>query len=93
MFDVNEYFEGKVKSIALEDSQGKATIGAMAPGDYEFGTDTKEIMTVVSGALTIKLPGTDAWKTFVAGESFEVEKGLRFGVKVEEASSYLCRYF
>jgi len=92
MFEVNEYFEGKVKSIALEDSQGKATVGAMAPGEYEFGTSTKEIMTVVSGALTIKLPASEEWKSFAAGESFEVEKELSFGVKVTEPSSYLCRY-
>ena len=92
MFDVNEYFEGKVKSIGLEDSNGKATIGAMAIGEYEFATSTKELMTVVSGALTIKLPGSEEWKTYTPGESFEVEKELSFGVKVAEASSYLCRY-
>jgi len=49
MFKVNEYFEGKVKSIAFENSEGKFTSGVMAPGDYEFGTTSVEIMTVVSG--------------------------------------------
>ncbi len=57
MFKVNEYFDGKVKSLAFRTAEGPATIGVMAPGEYEFGTSTVEIMTVVSGALTVKLPG------------------------------------
>ena len=36
MFKTNEYFDGKVKSIALESSEGTATIGVMAKGEYEF---------------------------------------------------------
>lgn len=59
MFNVNEYFEGKVKSITFEDSTSKATIGVMAAGNYEFGTSTKEVMTVISGQLKIKLPDSD----------------------------------
>ena len=38
MFKVNEYFDGTVKSIALDTAQGPATIGVMAAGEYEFGT-------------------------------------------------------
>lgn len=36
MFNTNEYFDGKVKSIAFESGEGRATIGAMAAGEYEF---------------------------------------------------------
>ncbi len=64
----------------------------MAPGKYEFGTTTKEIMTVTSGILTIQLPGKDNWEEFSEGESFIVEKDKKFGVKVEKTSSYLCKY-
>jgi len=92
MFKTNEYFDGKVKSIAFETSDGPATVGVMAPGDYEFGTATKEIMKVVTGGLTIQLPGSDEWTTYGPGESFEVEKDLKFGVKVEQQTSYLCLY-
>ena len=38
MFKVNEYFDGTVKSIAFGTAEGPATIGVMAPGEYEFGT-------------------------------------------------------
>ncbi len=92
MFNVNEYFEGKVKSIALSDSEGNATIGVMAPGDYEFGTSTIEYMTVVSGALTVLLPGEEEWKTYKPYETFIVAADLKFKVKINENSTYICRY-
>ena len=92
MFDTNEYFDGKVKSIAFQTAEGPATIGVMAAGSYEFGTSTHETMTVVSGALTIQLPGQDEWQRFAAGERFEVDANQKFGVRVEEDSSYLCLY-
>lgn len=92
MFDVNEYFDGTVKSIAFQTATLPATVGVMAPGEYEFGTSQKETMTVVSGALTIRLPGEDDWKTFDAGESFIVDANQKFGVKVAVDTAYLCTY-
>jgi len=92
MFDVNEYFEGSVKSIGFANKLGKQTVGVMAPGNYEFGTSTIEIMTIVSGKLTIQQPNTTEWKSYSTGESFEVEKNVKFKVKVDESSSYLCLY-
>jgi purine/pyrimidine-nucleoside phosphorylase len=92
MFKTNEYFDGKVKSIAFETPEGPATLGVMAPGDFEFGTSTWEHMTVITGALSILLPGASVWKTYVPGESFEVQAQQRFGVKVAANTSYLCRY-
>ncbi len=92
MFKTNQYFDGKVVSIAFEDHSGPATVGVMAPGTYEFGTSTHELMTVVSGSLTIRLPGASADTVFHPGESFEVAAGQSFGVVVTEDTSYLCRY-
>ena len=56
MLKVNEYFEGKVKSIAVENAQGKSTVGVMDVGEFEFGTNTIEHMTVITGLLTVLLP-------------------------------------
>lgn len=92
MFNVNEYFEGNVKSLAFENSTGKQTAGVMAEGEYEFGTSTVEVMTVISGILTVQLPGTDEWKSYIPGDSFEIDKDVKFKVKVEEPSAYLCLY-
>ncbi|BFM20368.1 pyrimidine/purine nucleoside phosphorylase [Gilvimarinus japonicus] len=92
MFDVNNYFEGKVASIAFAGEKLPATVGVMAPGDYEFGTSQKEYMSVISGALTVKLPGSDEWVTYSAGETFEIEANQKFGVKVAQDTAYLCLY-
>ena len=92
MFKVNEYFEGRVKSIAFENEDGPATIGVMAPGEYEFGTSTVEYMKVISGTLTVMLPGQSEWKDFREGETFIVEKDSTFKLKVREQSAYRCIY-
>ncbi len=92
MFKTNEYFDGKVKSIAFTTGAGPATVGVMAPGDYEFGTGKKEIMTVVSGRLTVKLPGEDSWKDFSGGATFTVPPKSKFQLKIAEDTAYLCLY-
>ncbi len=92
MFKTNEYFDGKVKSIAFTTEEGPATVGVMAAGEYEFGTASIEIMTVVSGSMDIFLPNSDTWQTFQAGQSFEVAKGVKFGVRTGGDVSYLCLY-
>jgi uncharacterized protein YaiE (UPF0345 family) len=92
VFKTNEYFDGKVKSIAFQAAELPATIGVMAAGDYEFGTSQQETMQVVSGKLTVLLPGESEWKSFGPGEQFIVEADRKFGVKVEEETSYLCIY-
>lgn len=92
MFKTNEYFDGKVKSIAFHTATLPATVGVMAPGDYVFNTAEKETMQVVSGELIVKLPGETAAKSYLAGSSFEVEANSAFDVKVETDTAYLCLY-
>ena len=92
MFKTNEYFDGKVKSIAFDSNEGPATVGVMAPGEYEFGTSSKEFMTVVSGKLTVKLPDNSNWKDFKNGETFTIEANNKFQLKVEVETSYICFY-
>ena len=92
MFKTNQYFEGKVVSIGLDSAEGNATVGVMAAGEYEFGTNTIEIMTVISGQLTIQQPNETEWKTYKKFESFVVAKGVKFKVKASEDTQYLCLY-
>ena len=93
MFKTNEYFDGKVKSISFTTSEGPATIGVMAVGEYEFGTSSKEVMMVTSGRMTVKLPETRTWKEFKQNETFTVESNKKFEVKLDEEASYLCLYY
>ncbi|KQC08879.1 MAG: hypothetical protein APR54_04095 [Candidatus Cloacimonas sp. SDB] len=92
MFKINEYFEGKVKSLAFEDQKGSATIGVMAPGKYEFNTSQREYMTVISGKLTVKLPNSAEWKEFDTHQTFIVEPKQKFQLRIDNISTYICRY-
>lgn len=92
MFKTNEYFDGKVKSIAFTTAEGPATVGVMAVGEYEFGTSTVELMTVTSGKLTVLLPGSDDWANYGPNQAFTVAANQKFKLKVEQETSYLCLY-
>ena len=72
MFKTNEYFDGKVKSIAFQGKNKPATVGVMAAGNYVFNTADKEKMTVISGELGIQLKGKAEVITYTAGQSFDV---------------------
>jgi len=92
MLNVHEYFDGKVKSIAFETSSLPATVGVMEPGEYEFSTSQKETIIVVSGALTVQLPGESERRTYATGERFVVEAGEKFLVQSEGDTAYFCTY-
>lgn len=92
MFKINQYFDGKVASIAFQTATLPATVGVMAAGEYEFGTSQLETITVVSGALTVKLPGSSEWQTYRAGDQFVVPAEAKFQLKVTEETAYLCTY-
>ena len=92
MFKSNEYFDGKVASIAFQGEELPATVGVMAPGEYEFGTEAREVMQVISGELTVRLPGADDWQTFARGDSFVVPANSKFQLQVSRDTAYLCTY-
>lgn len=92
MFDTNSYFEGNVASIAFDGAEGKATLGVMAKGEYTFATSFVEVMTPISGAMTVLLPGETEWKTYKKFESFVVDKDVEFQVKVDTDTPYQCLY-
>jgi hypothetical protein len=92
MIKVNEYFDGKVKSLGFTTTECPATVGVMAPGEYEFGTSTVEYVTVVSGLMTIQLPGETAWKDYKPFDTFIVPKDSKFKLKIPVETAYLCLY-
>ncbi|HLF18197.1 MAG TPA: pyrimidine/purine nucleoside phosphorylase [Candidatus Omnitrophota bacterium] len=92
MVEVNEYFNGKVKSFNVNSSEGKKTVGVMEAGEYEFNTKSKETMTVVSGSLSVFLAEYNEWEEFGPGSSFDVPANSAFKVRVNEDTAYLCEY-
>lgn len=92
MLTINEYYEGRVKSIGFKTEEGPATIGVMSPGEYSFGTSTIEYMTITSGLMSILFPNETEWKDYREFETFKVEKDVTFKVRVAEETSYRCLY-
>lgn len=90
---VNEYFEGKVKSLGLANSAGKQTVGVLLAGDYEFGTGSPEEMTLVSGRWELQIPGVaGGYKAYGPGVTASIPGTTKFQVRALETSAYLCRY-
>ena len=92
MIEVNEYFDGNVKSLSLKTDTLPATVGVMNPGQYVFNTADKEKITVISGCLNIKLSEDADEIVYAEGESFEVGANTVFDVNVESQTAYLCLY-
>ena len=89
----NVYFDGKVTSRTIVFADGTTkTLGIMMPGDYEFGTEKKELMEIASGEVSVLLPGSEEWQIIAPGQSFEVPADSKFGIKIGTVTDYCCSY-
>ncbi len=92
MIKVNEYYDGKVKSLGNILDGVPFTVGIIEPGEYTFSTEKEEHMNITYGEMDVKLPGEENFKKFKAGEKFIVPPGKSFTVKIEKPVSYVCEY-
>ncbi len=92
MLKHNSYFEAQVQSVGFERNGRRATVGVVDTGEFHFGTDAAERMTVISGELLAKLPGEAAHRPFPAGTVFEVPARSGFDVKALAPAAYLCEF-
>ncbi|NQV71212.1 MAG: pyrimidine/purine nucleoside phosphorylase [Pseudohongiella sp.] len=89
----NVYFDGKVTSRTITFADGSTkTLGVMLPGEYEFNTQQKEIMEILSGELDVLLPDQSNWSGIVSGKSFDVPADCVFKVRVHKITNYCCSY-
>lgn len=91
MIKVNEYFEGKIKSLGFELEGIPYTTGVILPGEYAIDTEKEEHITVTLGVFEIRPPGLD-WKTVKSGDTVVIPANATFDVKIRETASYICRY-
>ncbi len=89
----NVYFDGKVTSRTVLFPDGsKKTLGVMLPGEYSFNTGDKEVMEILSGELSVQLPGSATWRKVKGGEQFEVPAQSKFNLKVTALTDYCCSF-
>ena len=87
----NIYFDGRVTSTKVTFADGSwKTLGVMLPGEYEFGTDSHELMEILSGELEVLLPGSTDWRPVRGGGSFEVPANSEFQVEIHDMINYCC---
>ena len=90
----NIYYEGKVISRNIFSNDGsKKTLGVMLVGEYEFNTESREFMEIISGKLNLKLESDEHWKLITEGMNFNIPKKSSFKLKVLEIVNYACSYF
>jgi len=90
MLKHNTYFEGNVQSIGFERLGRRMTVGVIGPGEFHFGTDAPERITVVSGELEAKVDGV--WRAYPAATTFEVAGKAGFDVRARQPAAYLCEF-
>ena len=90
----NIYFEGRVisRNIFFKDGS-KKTLGVMLVGQYEFTTESRELMQIISGKLNLKLKDDNEWKYITHGMEFNIPKNSSFKLEVLELVNYTCSYF
>ncbi|AWI81560.1 MAG: hypothetical protein CVU19_04945 [Betaproteobacteria bacterium HGW-Betaproteobacteria-13] len=88
------YFDGKCIShgVRFADGTGKS-VGVILPAALTFNTAAPEVMEGVSGAARVRMKGETEWKTYAAGESFNVPANSSFDIEVAgEPFHYICHY-
>jgi len=90
MLKHNTYFEGMVQSVGFERHGRRITVGVVSPGEFHFGTDAPERMTIVSGELEAKV-GSE-WRCYPAGTVFEVPGKSGFDVRATQPVAYVCEF-
>ena len=89
----NIYFEGKVISRKIIFGDGSIkTLGVMLPGQYEFNTDSKELIEITSGKLEYQILHHTDWITITDGMNFIILKNSSFKVKIIQIVNYCCSY-
>ena len=90
----NVYFDGKCVSHSIVLADGtKKSVGVILPSTLTFNTGVPEIMEGVAGSCRVRLKGETDWKSYGAGESFQVPGNSSFDIEVAgEAYHYVCHF-
>ncbi len=90
----NVYFDGKCVSHTVQFADGtKKSVGVILPAKLTFNTAAPEIMETVAGACRVKLAGESEWKTYGAGQSFNVPGNSSFDIEVSGEPYHYVYHF
>lgn len=89
----NIYFDGKCisHSLLLPDGSRK-TVGVIFPSSLTFNTAEPERVEINSGKCRIRLPGSGDWRSYGAGEHFDIPGNSSFEIETLETLDYVCHF-
>ncbi len=89
----NVFFDGKCVShtVLLADGS-KKSVGVIFPSSLVFNTGAPEIMEINGGKCRVRLKGETEWKTYEAGQSFNVPGDSHFDIETLEMLDYVCHF-
>lgn len=89
----NVYFDGGVTSRTIKfEDQSIKTLGFMQVGEYQFNTDKKEHMEILSGEVDVLLAGETEWKRYKKGDTFEIDANSAFKINAISLVDYCCSF-
>ena len=89
----NVYFDGRCVSHTIQFADGsKKTVGVILPSSLTFNTGAPEVMEGVGGSCRVRLKGQSDWKTYAAGQSFDVPANSSFEIACDEPYHYVCHF-
>ncbi|MNT58495.1 hypothetical protein D3C72_1959320 [compost metagenome] len=62
------------------------------PATLNFNTGAPEIMEINGGSCRVRLAGSEEWKTYGAGQQFDVPGNSNFDIEVTETLDYVCHF-
>lgn len=88
----NVFFDGKCVShtVTLPDGTRKS-VGVILPSTLRFDVSTKEVMEVVDGVAFVGCNG-GAEEAYTAGQTWTVNAGGYFVIRVVEPVHYVCHF-
>ena len=89
----NVFFDGKCIShtVILPDGS-KKSVGVILPSTLVFNTGVPEIMEITAGKCRARIKGEADWKTYGAGQSFDVPGNSSFEIACDEPYHYVCHF-
>lgn len=89
----NIYFDGKCVSHNVIFADGtKKSVGVIFPSSLKFNTGAPEIMEVIAGKCRVRLADQTEWKTYEAGQSFNIAGNTYFDIETLETLDYVCHF-
>jgi uncharacterized protein YaiE (UPF0345 family) len=70
----------------------RKTLGVIFPATLNFNTGAPEIMEINGGSCRVRLAGSEEWKTYAAGQQFDVPGNSNFDIEVTETLDYVCHF-